>query len=329
MVLTLTPCTDVSVWDAFVAASPQKSIFCRRVFLNALDVRYDLWLVDKNGEPQAGAVVVRANDERSQAAHLFTMYQWVVLAGHGVALPPHRRASWTLEVTQALLTGLTERYDRLSLYLHHGLEDLRGVQWFHYNEPHLGQFRLDLYYTGLLNLRCWSDYETYFASIRATRRYEYRRALSQGMTVEVSKDIDTLDSLHGLTFERQGLRRKEEEHRWLRGVTAAALEHGFGELLICRNAQGEAASATLFLYDEHTGYWLFGGNHPAYRNSGSGTLLLLENIRRCRLRGVTWVDVGGINSPNRGDFKTSFNAVPVPYFLASWENPSWRSVDAK
>jgi len=31
------------------------------------------------------------------------------------------------------------------------------------------------------------------------------------------------------------------------------------------------------------------------------------------------VDFVGINSPNRGDFKTSFDAVPARYFLVTWQ----------
>lgn len=32
----------------------------------------------------------------------------------------------------------------------------------------------------------------------------------------------------------------------------------------------------------------------------------------------------GINSANRGDFKTSLNAVPIPYFVVTWESLSSR-----
>jgi hypothetical protein len=137
----------------------------------------------------------------------------------------------------------------------------------------------------------------------------------------VSRDIDTLDRLHGMTFERQGLGRTDGEIRLVRKITPAALDQGFGELLLCRNAAGDAISATVFLYDERCGYYLLGANDPNHRRANGGTFLFLENVRRCHARGLKWVDVCGINSPDRGDFKTSFNAVPVPYVVATWENP--------
>ena len=319
--LILTECTDPTRWDAFVANSPQGSIFCRIVLLDALGVEYNFWFVEKNGQPLAGAVILRRGNIPLYAPYSYTMYQGILLAKHSNSLPPHGRAKWILEVTEALLNGLSEHYDRLSFCLHYAFGDLRCIQWFHYHEPHLGQFKFDLYYTGLLDLTTSSDFNTYLATIRQTRRYEYRKALREGLTVELSQDIDTLDHLHCLTFERQGLERSEEAERLLRTIAAAALAHGFGELLICRDRSGEVTSATLFLYDEQCGYYLFGANHPAYRSSNSGTFLMIENIRRCYVRGVKRVDMCGINSPNRGDFKTSFNALPAPYFVATWEKP--------
>jgi len=322
MSLLLTLCTSSSIWDNFVTNSPQGSIFCRSAFLDALGVEYDLWFVEENGQPQAGAVILRRNAEPILAPYLFTLYQGLLFAGQSRTLPPHSRPKLTLEVTETLLKDLSERYDRLSFCLHYATEDLRGLQWFHYHEPHLGQFKMEMYYTGLIDLTASPDLETYLTTIRTTRRYEYRKALREGLTFEVSQDIDTLESLYRLTFERQGIELDADVLKRMRTITAAALSKGFGELMLCRDAAGVAASATLFLHDERCGYYLIGANHPDYRNSWSGTFLVLENIRRCQVRGLKWVDVCGINSPNRGDFKTSLNAVPTPYFVVTWERPS-------
>ena len=328
MPLDLALCTSRSDWDRFVGGSPQGSIFCTTGFLDALEVEYDLWVVRENDRLQAGAIVLRKNQEVLRAPRPFALYQGMMFAGDEDGSAVHRRAKWALGITEAFLVGLAERYDRLSFCLHHSTGDLRGLQWFHYHQPDLGKFRLDLFYTGLIDLAVCQDVDSYLGAIRTTRRYEYRKALREGMTVEVSTDVAALDKLHRQTFERQGLDRSEEGGRLLRAITKAALGCGFGELLVCRDEEGEAASATLFLYDERTGYYLFGANDPAHRHSNSGTFLMVENLRRCRARGLRWVDVCGINSPDRGDFKTSFNANPTPYFVATWDRPSRNSVNA-
>jgi lipid II:glycine glycyltransferase (peptidoglycan interpeptide bridge formation enzyme) len=139
--------------------------------------------------------------------------------------------------------------------------------------------------------------------------------------VENSRDIDTFEQLYRMTFARQGVFHEEELNLLVRSITTTAIQEGFGDLLICRNRDGQAISATLFLFDEKCGYYMFGANHPEHNKANGGTLLLLENIRCCQSRSLEFVDVMGINSPNRGDFKTSFNAVPVPYFVVTWERP--------
>lgn len=312
-------CTDLSAWDAFVAASPHGSIFCRTPFLTALGVDFDLWVVSADGQPQVGAVVLRRGGDLLPAPYPFTMYQGVLLAATAAAAPPHERFRRLPELLDFTLRELSERYPTLSFCLHHAFEDLRGFQWFHYDEPHLGRFRVELQYTGLLDLGPHESFDHYLGTIRTTNRQLYRKTLHEGLTVEASADVDVLDRLHAQTFERQGVWRTPQQVVLLRSITAAALIGGFGELLVCREPGGEAVAATLFLHDERCGYYLFAGSNPQWRRANGGRLLVLENIRRCFARGLEWVDMCGVNSPKRGDFKTSFNAIPVPYFIATWE----------
>ncbi len=319
--LTLNKCEHKVAWDNFVATSPQGNVFCQSSFLRALNVEYDLWVVLKKQETIAGAIIFRSGQEVLHAPLPFTMYQGVLLGNEILALASHTRSIWILKVTEFLLQNLSRRYDRVSFCLHHAFDDLRAFQWFHHQQPELGFFKIDLKYTGLLNLAKNRDFDTYLSNIRPTRRYEHRRAVKLGLTVEESKDVDILCSLHHKTFDRQGIELTQNERRWVRSITAEALQSGFGQLMLCREKSGECASATLFLHDDQCAYYMFGANNPDHLNLNGGTFLMLENIRFYIGRGLKWVDMVGVNSPNRGDFKTSFNPKVVPYFIATWDNP--------
>jgi lipid II:glycine glycyltransferase (peptidoglycan interpeptide bridge formation enzyme) len=78
-------------------------------------------------------------------------------------------------------------------------------------------------------------------------------------------------------------------------------------------------SAVLFIYDDRTAYYLFGANDPEYRNTSAGTFLLMQLIKDAFANGLDEVDFVGVNSPNRGDYKISFNADLEPYFVTSLE----------
>lgn len=303
-------------WDELVRRSPHGSVFCESWFLDAAGVGRDLWCAELDGR-RVGVMVLRGADGPVRSPGPFSMYQGVLLDQDWWALPEHSRVPAALRVVGSVLEELSRRYDRLSFCIHPDFWDLRAFSWFNYHRPSSERFTLDLHYTGWLDLS-GRDFETYLAQIRKVRRYEYRRACAAGLLVEPSDDIETLLELYRQTFVRQGSEVAVDTEQELRSIAAAALSAGRGELLICRTADGAPASATLFLFDRHTGYYVVGANAPAYRNTGSGTFTLLEHIRRCIERGIDRVDVCGMNSPNRGDFKTSVGATLRPYHIASW-----------
>ena len=311
--------TDKQTWDRFVSKSPQGNVFCTSAFLDAMTVEYELVGLEEAGRIVMGAIVLKDGEKVVTSPFPLTMYQGVLCCAETAAMPHHKRSRWLLDALSLLLAEMEGRFDRISFCLSHAWEDARAFQWFHYHDRDGGVFRIDLRYTGLLDLRETADLPTYMARVRSVRRQEYRKAKSAGFVVTPEADVDLLNRLHGLTFARQGIEREEAEERMVIAVARAALERDFGELLVCRDGTGRPAAATLFLYDECTGYYYISATDPEYRASGCGTLLVMENIQRCMQRHVSTVDFVGINSPNRGDFKTSFDARPVPYLSFTWE----------
>jgi hypothetical protein len=322
MSLILTVCNEKKKWDNFVETSPQGNIFCTTKFLDALGEDYELVLIEENNQLKMGAVILKQNGKPIKAPYPFTMYQGILFDNSIYNMPSHRRVKIVLEITQYLLAHLKKYYNSMSFCLHYNVEDIRSFQWLNYHIPENGQFSITLRYTGLLDLATWEDFDQYFLSVRAVRRQEYKKAKHSNLIIESSNDIDMLDQIHCKTFERQRIERNKEEVRLLRAITSSALSNGYGQLLICKNADDIAISATVFLYDSRCGYYMFAANDPEYRKTGCGTYLMLENIRQCKEKGLIKVDMIGINSPKRGDFKTSFNAVPVPYFIVYWESPA-------
>jgi GNAT superfamily N-acetyltransferase len=314
---------DWSLWDRFAGASPQGSIFCQTAYLDATGRKYaGLW-IRPDGQPLIGCLVMMEDDGQPLASpQVFSLYQGVLLAPAILQQPPHRRIKLGLELVEALLEEIERRWKRVTLCLHHRLDDLRGFQWFNYHAPEKGRFALQLGYTGLVDFGGAAAFDDYLATVREVKRQEYRKGARLGHTVGGLPDIDTLADLHRLTFERQGIAYDAQQESLLRSIAHAAIEQGFGELLLCHAENGVPAAATLFLRDATTAYYLFGANHPDHRKTGAGTYLTLESMRRAFERGIRCIDMVGINSPNRGDYKTSLNARPAPYFNATWAKPA-------
>ena len=135
----------------------------------------------------------------------------------------------------------------------------------------------------------------------------------------INYNVEILDALHNLTFERQGLERSDGEKFLAVNFSKIAIEKGFGRLMICNTREGDPVSASVFLLDKIRWYYLIGATNPEYRKYGVGSFTLFHQLKKCFEDGLNEVDFIGINSPQRGYFKTSFNAEPKIYFEMTYK----------
>lgn len=306
---------DKQVWDAFVSTSPQRSVFVYSKFLDSLLAEYDLVTCYDKDEIVAGAVVIYA-DSKSPIDTIFpfTQYQGILLADNS-SQAPHSQLTHEFRIVEYLITQLTEHYKKYCLCQSWRLRDLRPFQWYNYHEPQNGQFKIDLRYTGILEINRFKGFDDYVSSVRTLRRRELKKA-SPLLTVRNSDDGMVLDELHARTFARQNIYRTEQESVLVKSILKHAIAGNYGKMS-CAMLGDVAISASLFLYDDRTAYYSFGANDPGYRDTGSGTFLMMHMIKDAFEKGLREVDFVGVNSPNRGDFKISLNAELRPYFITS------------
>lgn len=307
--LDLVLCLDEIKWDNFINVSPQGSIYCKSDFLKCLPAKIDKYFFYSNGKEIASVILI--NNEESP---LFSMYQGVCLAP--ISGGKHHYFNEQLKTLTLLLECLVKVFPTLELSLSHHFEDLRAFQWINYNEPHKGQFSLNLNYTGIIPLKEENNFESYLTSIRSVRRYEWRQCEKKGFRVFDSSDIMEFIKLYKLTFERQGIILDSNSINTVTSITKSAISNNFGRLVFCADNDGVVHSANLILFHNDTCYYEFGASDPQFRSSGASVYLMLNNIKYAIENGYSFFDLVGINSPNRGDFKLSFNAFPKAYFVA-------------
>jgi len=307
---------DRQVWDSFVAGSPHRSIFAYSKFLDSLQVNYALVSCYNNGEIIAGAVIVfEESGSPISKPFPFTQYQGILLADNS-RLFLHSRVSHEFKIVEFLIAELEKKFRSFSFCQSWRLQDLRPFQWHNYHHPEKGLLNIELRYTGILDLSGYDDFDKYFLTIRTLRKREFKKS-SQFLQFDFSTDVELLDILHERTFLRQGIMRSQRQSALLRSISEYALSGGYGKLGLAK-FNGVPVSAALFLYDDRTAYYLFGANDPEFRHVAGGTFLQMHMIKNAFEAGVGEIDFVGVNSPNRGDFKISLNAMLQPYFITSF-----------
>ena len=308
---------DKRTWDAFVSTSPQRSVFVYSKFLDSLLANYDLVTCYHKGKILAGVPVIYTDSGQPvDGVFPFTQYQGMLLADNS-SQAAHSQITHEFRVLESFVAQLTARFNRFCLCHSWRLRDLRPFQWHNYHEPQHGQFKIDLRYTGILDLSRFDDFDDYLSSVRTLRRRELKKA-SPVFVLGNSNDGVLLDQLHAKTFARQKIDRTSRESKLVKSILQHAIAGGYGKMS-CATLEERPASASVFLYDDRTAFYLFGANDPEYRDTGSATLLMMHMIKDACARGVREIDFVGVNSPNRGDFKISFNAELRPYFITSIE----------
>ncbi|MCW2249524.1 hypothetical protein M2352_005207 [Azospirillum fermentarium] len=310
-----------AAWDQFVRTSPQGTVFCETRFFDSLSCTADRWAVIFEGRVVAAVPMLRDGERVVSVGSLPALYIGPMLSSEFMALPAHRLHKVLPELLEETYACLSAVYPVVTFCFHPSFPDLRGASWFNYHRPDLGLVKLNLCYTGVLDLKNDEPLDSLLKGMRDSRCYDHRRARKHGYRPVVADDVSLLDRLHRATFARQGLSRPEAHDKLIVPIARHAIEGGFGEMIVVETAEGAPAFAMLALFDDKSAYYVFGAGDPELRNFGGGTLGLITSFERMRDRGIRRFDFLGINSPQRGDYKTSFNAGVVAYISAKWERP--------
>jgi len=309
-------CNNNKKWDEFVSNLLQGNIFCMSSFLNSWGMTSEKLFVTKNDQIMLGALLI---DHKIKLVNPPIRYQGILFSKEISSFPNHKRVKVSLDLVEFLLDELTKKYDKINFSLFHTFEDLRAIQWLNYHEPEKGQFNINLKYTGILDISKIDNVDSLLMIMRTARRQAYRKNKKNGFTFEESDDADIFAYLQDLTYKRQGFSIEDNEKKLFLDLVDGLINDNLGRLLVCKDKDGKPAAASFFIFDKKFAYYLYGANDPDYRKYDTGTAIIIDQLIFFKEKGINLIDFCGINSPSRGDFKTSFNAQPIKFFELEWK----------
>lgn len=307
----LVKCTESSQWNTVIKESQQFSVFSRLEFLESCAVISDKWFLYKNNKIVLAALIVEPNNPLFKAPYPYSAYQGIYFFDN------HSEVKRSLDALNELLNALSGEYKNISFSLHFSIRDIRAFQWFNYHSIECAKYEINILYTGIVDIIKYGNIEEYFKKIRKSRLQEYKKAQSKNMKFITSADTELFMNLYIKTFQRQGISIKEENLYKVQNIVNTALESEYGNIFLCLDEKNMAVSASVFLYDNNYAYYLFGATEPNYRNSGASAFLMLNVFNYFNSIGLHKFDMVGVNSPQRGDYKMSYDAELVPYYNLS------------
>lgn len=304
------PCTDLALWDEFVHESPQGSVFSTSDFIKSTGFECSYFFVRKGDDILAATHIFEDGNGKAINNIPFIQYKNCIMFRASDQKNNSKRITEEFKSTELIINEVLKRYNKYEVIHSPYLNDIRPFLWYNYHEPELGKFSNEINYTGIINLE--PSVEEIIANCRRDRRRDFRHEIDKYRIEEV-EDIELLNQLHDLTFKRQGIERTKEQIQLLRNITKIAIDKGHGRLSVCY-FEDKLAAASFLLFDTKKSYHLFGANNPDCRNSKSYSKIISENILFSKSKGLKEFDFVGVNSPQRGDFKISFNTEIISYF---------------
>lgn len=154
-----------------------------------------------------------------------------------------------------------------------------------------------------------SDTDRIFKGIKASRKTIIKNA-SKDLIVRESDDISILIEMQKMTFGRQGRKLPIPEDIIYR-VDKACREHNASFMLVAYDKEMKIHAASYFVYDSNICYYIMSGANPELRNSGAGSLLIWEGIKKASMLSKAFDFEGSTIS----DIEKNFRSFGAPFFV--------------
>jgi len=286
-------------WSNFINTTYQNNIYSDYRYLKNLESKFENFILYEKDRPLVGAIIFDDNLE-----NIPTFYNTLFISNK--IKSPHK----LYQVCTEFINQTLKYKKKIHLRLHYSLHDIRSFQWYNYNLDEAHKFNIKIFYTSILNIEN-KNQEDLINNFNNSRTNLIRLAIKDNFYSKKSDDIELLNYLNEKTFNRK---RSKNEIIMASEIADNAIKEGYATLMITYDKLKNPFAGSLFLHDERTSYYSVGGSIPETRKNGSVSLNIYDQILNSKKLKKDNIDFVGINSPNRGYFKTSFGGETKVYF---------------
>jgi hypothetical protein len=297
-------------WQSFVEMSSQGTIFHKPIFLESLELDCEYFLVKKKGVILGGMALPKSNNINIVS---YQAYSGFIFHPEVMKKKPVKRIELQYQVLDFLANELVDRYNEInfrSIDYDHPI-DLRPFHWLNYHEKDKPTFiTSNVYYTSLLKTSSPLNQ----TELRKGRSSSLNKSKKFNLESELSGDIGEFEKIYLETFERQDVTLSADDIRLAKNLFSNLLTSK-DAFFIATKYENEIVSMSMFATDQKRAYYLFGASKTEFRSKEVGTANLAWAIEY--LHNHTkheYLDMVGVNSPQRGSYKLSFGGSLVPYY---------------
>ena len=314
-----TLCESEEAWSYIIHNSTSSNLFFSQLYLNSTHVNYNRFIIQQGQQIKAGVCVIEDSRGTSCTLDDLVIYNGLIIVDD-FTKKEVRRVSETFLLTEFTVNMLTKRYKTLSLALPPSIQDLRPFLWHNYHENSLtAKFRVDIRYTSYLDISSLFSADniensSLFRSMDTLRQRHFRMAVKHGATVSFNGSTEHLIDNYYQLMASQGEIVNSAKLNRIKALIEALISSGQSILVNVLNSEKNVIYSVAYAWDNHRAYYLFGAGSKKYSEPWMGTFAHLNAFMYLsQNQQISWIDLEGVNSPDRGKFKMSFGGQLVQY----------------
>lgn len=258
---------EYAKWDEFVNESPQGNIFNKTFWLDIVCEDYKILVCEENGKIVGGMALPNMYKGKFYRMPKLTPQLGVLIHPFGQNSKYSTNLSREMDICEALIKELPE-FKLLEYSFSYNYSNMLPFVW--------NEFKVGVRYTYVIkNL---NNFEEIFKSFQYEIKYECKKAIKNGITVNSNYDIEKFYEINKKTFDRQGM-DTPYSLEFLKKLDDAVLKNSNRKLFFAEDSEGRVIAASYIIYDDDYAYYLMGGADPEFRNTGAQNLVVSESIK--------------------------------------------------
>lgn len=298
------------IYSKFIKFSPQKNIFCSKEILRYFFKDLDLYIICKNDKIKSFVYLLK-NKNNFIVSEPF-IYSGIINQPQ-LDMKNCRYNNEVFKLNELIINEIFSIYAKIDINLPLNFLDTRPFLWFNYGLKNKKKFIVSPCYTSIINIGSKNHNEV-FSEIDDTKRRDINNALND-KNYKISNEIDL--TLIKRFYEDTMKKNKGNYSSYAFNKIFDFIKSQTNNKKIIQSTifyLDKPIYSVLFLNDDVSSCYLYGSGDVEIKNRYAGTLALWKAIEQSIDRKLNFIDMEGINSPLRGEYKINFGGKIISYF---------------
>lgn len=294
----------------FIKFSSQKNIFCSKEILKYFFVNLDLYTICKNDRIKSFVYLYKDKNEIVSSEPF--IYSGIINHPQ-LNMKNSRYNNEVFKINELVINEIFSTYKNININLPINFLDTRPFLWFNYGQKKKKKFLVTPCYTSIINIKSKKPNDV-FSEIDDVKRRDINKVLNdKNYKVSDKINLQIIKKFYEDTMKKN--KGSFDKYAFDKIFNFIETQSNKNNVIQTTTYYYEKPLySVLFLNDEFSSCYLYGSGDVNTKNRYAGSLALWKAIEQSIERKLNFIDLEGINSPYRGEYKLNFGGNIKSYF---------------